>query len=118
MPTLMPTMYTASWDVETGLRQRARRALVLASETDQAIKAMDTSRGSQARSDPQFMPALTSLLNDFHLFTDAAVVLAAMSIEGFLNFYGTVRFGEEFFKTNFERLSPHQKLPAIVAGCS
>jgi hypothetical protein len=108
-----------AWDVETGVRERARRALALASEKASALKsAYEQSRTPGAKQVERLI-AYRQLLNDYHLFTDSAVVLAPMAIEGFLNFYGVVRFGEPFFKEYLERLPIHQKLAGIVAAsCS
>ncbi len=44
-------------------------------------------------------------------------IFCCMSVEAFLNFYGVVRLGEEFFKRNYERLGITQKLEALLATC-
>ena len=42
-------------------------------------------------------------------------IFCCMSVEAFLNFYGFVRLGEEFFKQNYERIGITQKLGALLA---
>jgi hypothetical protein len=40
-----------------------------------------------------------------------------MAVEGFLNYYGVVRMGEEEFTRNFERLGIIPKLRALLLFC-
>ena len=40
-----------------------------------------------------------------------------MAVEGFLNYYGVVRFGEPEYKRNFERLGLVPKLRALLLFC-
>lgn len=53
-----------------------------------------------------------SQLNEF---STATQIFSCMAIESFLNFYGVNQIGEDFYKRNFERLSPNQKLEALIA---
>jgi hypothetical protein len=53
-----------------------------------------------------------SQLNEF---STATQIFSCMAIESFLNFYGVNQLGEDFYKRNFERLSPNQKLEALIA---
>ena len=53
-----------------------------------------------------------SQLNEF---STATQIFSCMAIESFLNFYGVNQLGEDFYKRNFERLSPNQKLEALLA---
>ncbi len=48
-------------------------------------------------------------------FSTATQIFSCMAIESFLNFYGVNQLGEDFYKRNFERLSPNQKLEALLA---
>jgi hypothetical protein len=45
-------------------------------------------------------------------------IFACMSIEAFLNYYGTKCLGEDFYKQNIERLRISKKIAIIVALCS
>jgi len=58
------------------------------------------------------------LMEEYRFYRSAAVVYAAMAVEGFLNYYGVKRLGEEFYRENLERLSPHRKLAALIATCT
>lgn len=53
-----------------------------------------------------------SQLNEF---STATQIFSCMAIESFLNFYGVNQLGEDFYKRNFERLSPNQKLETLIA---
>lgn len=53
-----------------------------------------------------------SQLNEF---STATQIFSCMAVESFLNFYGVNQLGEDFYKQNFERLSPNQKLEALIA---
>ena len=44
-------------------------------------------------------------------------ILCCMSVEAFLNFYGIVRLGDEFYRRNYERLGITEKLAALLATC-
>ena len=53
--------------------------------------------------------------NQLNEFSTATQIFSCMAIESFLNFYGVNQLGEDFYKRNFERLSPNQKLEALIA---
>ncbi len=53
-----------------------------------------------------------SQLNEF---STATQIFSCMAIESFLNFYGVNQLGEDFYKRNFEKLGPNQKLEALIA---
>ena len=48
------------------------------------------------------------------MYSDSAIVFAAMAVEGFLNLYGVVRFGETTFSTHMERLGVVPKLRQLI----
>lgn len=48
-------------------------------------------------------------------FSTAAQIFSCMAVESFLNFYGVNQLGEDFYKRNFERLNPNQKLETLIA---
>jgi hypothetical protein len=53
-------------------------------------------------------------LSQLNEFSTATQIFACMAVESFLNFYGVNQLGEDFYKRNFERLSPNQKLEALI----
>lgn len=57
------------------------------------------------------------IVHEYGLLYSASIVFAAMAVEGFLNYYGVRRFGDDFYRRNYERLSAAQKVSAIVATC-
>lgn len=55
--------------------------------------------------------------NDAHRAASSAHLYSCLAIEGFLNFYGTVRFREEKYMQQIERLSIGKKLSKIYSLC-
>ena len=59
-------------------------------------------------------PDLYKLVNHRNRTSDSVRIYAAMAIEGFLNFYGVLRFGQHVFDTHFERLVLVPKLRMLL----
>ena len=51
------------------------------------------------------------------MLSDSVRIFTAMAVESFLNFYGVVRLGQVPFDSFIERLSPFQKLQALLKIC-
>lgn len=49
--------------------------------------------------------------------SDTTRIYAAMAVEGFLNFYGVYRLGQEVFDEHFERAGVVQKLRKLLLFC-
>jgi hypothetical protein len=49
--------------------------------------------------------------------SDSVRLYAAMSVEGFLNFYGVLRLGQKVFDEHFERLGLIPKLKSLLLLC-
>lgn len=54
-------------------------------------------------------------LQDIQLYSQAAIVFAAMTVEAALNTYGLVRFGEEAFEKHFAFHGPAQRLRRLAS---
>jgi hypothetical protein len=65
----------------------------------------------------QLPPEIHGLCLRRDTFADAVVMLAAMSAEAFLNFYGVVRLGSEQFGEHFEMLQTERKLRVLLLIC-
>lgn len=50
-------------------------------------------------------------------YATASEVFCCLSIEAFINFYGTVRLGETTYLRKFERLSITSKLTSLMVAC-
>jgi hypothetical protein len=48
---------------------------------------------------------------------DTVVLLSAMSVEAFLDYYGVVRLGDEQFNPHSERLGTEKKLCVVLLVC-
>jgi len=72
---------------------------------DQALKLRNTP------------PELWELYRRQRFISDSVRIYAAMAVEGFLNFYGVVRLGEEEFTCHFERLALIPKLRQLLLIC-
>lgn len=60
---------------------------------------------------------LWELAHRRNMISDSVRIYAAMAVEGFLNFYGVVRLGEEEFTCHFERLGLIPKLRQLLLFC-
>jgi hypothetical protein len=49
--------------------------------------------------------------------SDTVRIYAAMAVEGFLNFYGVLRLGQDVFDEHFERLGVVSKLRSLLLVC-
>jgi hypothetical protein len=68
--------------------------------------------------DPGYVTYLLSPDRDeCHVLAVTTEIYCCMAIEAFLNFYGVVRLGEEFYKRNCERLGITEKLEILLAAC-
>lgn len=62
-------------------------------------------------------PELFTKVRHRDALSDSVKIFAAMGIEGFLNFYGVVRLGQDIFDEHFERMLIHQKLSKLLVVC-
>lgn len=60
---------------------------------------------------------LHDLDNKIRKYAIASEIFCCVSIEAFVNFYGIRRLGEEFYKTNYERMTITSKISALIATC-
>lgn len=60
---------------------------------------------------------LMGLEEKIRRYAIASEIYCCVSIEAFINFYGIKRLGEEFYKSNYERLSITSKISALIATC-
>lgn len=60
---------------------------------------------------------LIPLDNKIRRYAIASEIYCCVSIEAFVNFYGIRRLGEEFYKSNYERLTITAKISALIATC-
>lgn len=56
--------------------------------------------------------------HDLERHATTAVLFSALAVEAFLNTYGVVRLGSEYYHSNCERLRPAEKVSAIVLAIS
>ena len=116
MHTLHPITRSGGYVLEGGYRQRTewcvRELEARLTGLRQEIQRVDALRASGADA---VYPR--ELLEECRFFADATVLFAAVAIESFVNFYGTVRLGEKFNSKHFERQGALQKLAAVLATC-
>lgn len=67
--------------------------------------------------DNEISKELGQLVDERDLASDVTRIFAAMSVEAFLNFYGTVRIGESEFNAHFERLPIIKKARQLFLVC-
>jgi hypothetical protein len=114
--SVLPFSRPGTWLVTDGFRDRAHFCL----DQVQAHDAEADRYFAHLKVDPLHRRRILKAAdfpNALEFFSDSAVIAAAMAIEGFLNLYGVVRLGELFYQRNYERLSPAQKVAALLGTC-
>lgn len=66
---------------------------------------------------PAAYPEIAALARRRDQTADTVRVYAAMAVEGYLNFYGVLRLGQDVFDEHFERLGLVPKLRALLLTC-
>lgn len=64
--------------------------------------------------DPSQHPTLWAIALRRNQTADSVRIFAAMAVEGFINFYGVLRLGEEVYNEQFERMGLVPKLRALL----
>lgn len=66
---------------------------------------------------PAQYPEITKLAKKRDQSSDTARIYAAMAVEGYLNFYGVLRLGQQVFDDHFERMGLVPKLLVLLLVC-
>jgi len=66
---------------------------------------------------PTQYPEITTLGMKRDQSSDTTRIYAAMAVEGYLNFYGVLRLGQQVFDDHFERMGLVPKLRALLLVC-
>lgn len=74
------------------------------------------SEGAAIR-DQSVSPELWNMCHIRDRLSDTTRIYAAMAVEGYLNFYGVLRLGQEVFDEHFERLGLVPKLRQLLLIC-
>lgn len=70
-----------------------------------------------AITNPLQYPEITRLAKKRDQSSDTTRIFAAMAVEGYLNFYGVLRLGQQVFDEHFERMGLVPKLRALLLFC-
>jgi len=116
---VQPANREGAWEVDgfhhrTEAKLALRRCEELRVRLNEELDRHERERKSGAV--PRRIP--NDLTDEYRFLRTATVVFAAMAVEGFLNYYGVKRLGEDFYSANFERLSLAQKVSALLATCA
>ena len=117
--TVAPYRRQGSWEFEGGLREEAVRALELAVHVSAELRKQWEAARARELVGGKAAGLLVSRegIVDRNLFTTTAVVLSAMAVESFLNFYGVKRLGQQSYELFFERLPLVPKVKEIIETC-
>jgi len=96
---------------------RAHFALVELTVAAKAVLDVWPDAGRTAIAVDELPPDVHDLCLRRDTLADAVVMLAAMSAEAFLNFYGVVRLGDDQFSEHFEMLQTERKLRVLLLVC-
>ena len=66
---------------------------------------------------PHAYPEIAALARRRDQTADTVRIYAAMAVEGYLNFYGVLRLGQDVFNEHFERLGLVPKLRTLLLTC-
>jgi hypothetical protein len=103
----------------TGHRARAHRLLEQLQEHHAEVQSwLARVRAGQDQQERQRRHREGQPRGDSFAMHDAVVITSALAVEGFLNTYGVIRFGEPFFKNFVERLGTEQKTAILIAICT
>lgn len=83
----------------------------------QVVKQWPLPPGETVRNAETDYPELYALVRRRDRLSDSVRIFAALAAEGFLNYYGVVRLGEEVFNVHFERLGLIPKLRTLLLVC-
>lgn len=113
MPVVRPADQPGAWVQEANYRFRAETCLRLLDDLS------SKSRAALAQLVGRRVPAdVAAGVHEVQAVADAVVVFSAMAVEGFLNFYGVRRLGEEYYAANLERWDTTRKAAALVFHCT
>ena len=113
--TILSFRRPGAWAYQGSYRRRVVDAVREISraydEFDEAVK-IHPEKGSNVRImlPPEFSRRVEDHSND-------ALLYACISIEAFLNYYGVVRLGEEYFTRHFESIPTLRKLRGVIEVC-
>jgi hypothetical protein len=97
--------------------KKARHALRdLRPAVDAVVSAWPVSAGEELRVGDG-PPGLHEMVLTRDTLADSVVLLSAMSVESFLNYYGVYRLDERPFNKHFERLGAEKKLVSLLSTC-
>jgi hypothetical protein len=80
------------------------------------VKKWPAKAGSPIQDSRQY-PEISDLARRRDQTSDTTRIYAAMAVEGYLNFYGVLRLGQQAFDDHFERLGLVPKLRALLLVC-
>ena len=117
--TLRPHAVTGSWGADHRRHAESARQLLTELETicEEVLNMWPLPHGQTVQNAETEFPELYALVRKRDRLSDSVRIFAAMAVEGFLNYYGVVRLGEEAFNTHFERMGLIPKMRALLLVC-
>lgn len=117
--TLRPHDFVASW--ESNNRRYYRQALELMSDlellSDEVRSKWPVALDEPIKDASTNYPDIYKLVDKRDRTSDMVRIYSAMAVEGFLNWYGAIRLGEDIFNAHFERLNILEKLKMLLLVC-
>lgn len=115
---LRPHDPEGAWESNDG-RYRTYAHQLLAEHVSLCDEVRQTWPGDAAATitAPHAYPEIAVLARRRDQTADTVRIYAAMAVEGYLNFYGVLRLGQEVFDEHFERLGLVPKLRNLLLIC-
>jgi len=117
MFNIRPFGITGTWKTDGARFCESARIMLLALEQMAAEVVAEFPGPLDKSIDGDAHPELFAKVRHRDALSDSVKIFAAMGIEGFVNFYGVVRLGQDIFDEHFERMPIHQKLLRLLIVC-
>lgn len=117
--SLRPHNVIGAWTSDDRRHVESAEQLLLELEevAAQVVEQWPLPIGETVRNAEADHPDLYALTRRRDRISDSVRLFSALAVEGFLNYYGVVRLGEEAFNAHFERLGLVPKLRALLLVC-
>jgi hypothetical protein len=106
------------WESNDGRYRGYARQLLAEHERlcTEVLKQWPTGAGSVISRPAQY-PEIANLARSQSQTSDTTRIYASMAVEGYLNFYGVLRLGQQVFDDHFERMGLVPKLRVLLLVC-
>lgn len=116
---VQPFRRPGAWVYSGDYRRRAEQLLEKLEKRTAEVRA-DAQRAVEVQKREGAWRRLPSreAIEEVSLLSDSTLMYSCLAVEEFLNYYGVVRLGEQFYTANYERLGIVPKVATVLATCT